>query len=204
VVSKIDPHRLRIANDKHPYLIAMWKALQEGWVPPDVVTEDDYKRIKQDTSDPALHGFVGFGLSYSGKWWGGYCRNSVGFDYTGAAKRGCIRKANSLVDVVFTNQDYTDVQLPDNSVIYCDIPYKDTTHYCKSLVGVFDHEEFWQWCKQKVADGHTVFVSEYLCNVPDDAEIVWTRESRKAIRNKDGVQEHTTEVVYTFNKENSK
>jgi DNA adenine methylase len=182
----------------------MWKALQEGWVPPEVVTEDDYKRIKQDTSDPALHGFVGFGLSYSGKWWGGYCRGESGRNYALNAKSSVDKKLTKLSDVLFTNQDYSDVYPPNNSVTYCDIPYKDTTPYCKNLVGVFNHEDFWQWCKQKVAGGHTVFVSEYLCNVPDDAKIVWTKESKKDIRNKDGVQEHTTEVVYTFNKEESK
>ena len=24
---------VKILNDKHPYLIAMWKALQDGWIP---------------------------------------------------------------------------------------------------------------------------------------------------------------------------
>ena len=35
IISKIDNNRLRIANDKHKYLIAMWKALQNGWQMPD-------------------------------------------------------------------------------------------------------------------------------------------------------------------------
>ena len=30
IISKIDDNRLRIANDKHKYLIAMWKDVQNG------------------------------------------------------------------------------------------------------------------------------------------------------------------------------
>lgn len=32
----------RIANDLHKELIALHKAVQQGWVPPSVVTEEDY------------------------------------------------------------------------------------------------------------------------------------------------------------------
>ena len=78
VISKIDNNRLRIANDKHEYLIAMWKALQEGWEMPDNISEEQYLYIKnhKDENKP-LTGFVGFGLSYSGKWFGGYCRGGL-------------------------------------------------------------------------------------------------------------------------------
>ena len=75
IVSKIDEDRLRIANDKHKYLISMWKELQNGWQMPDNIFEEEYKYIKDHKDEnPALTGFVGYGLSYSGKWFGGYCR----------------------------------------------------------------------------------------------------------------------------------
>ena len=39
---------VKILNDKHPYLIAMWQALQNGWTPPDVVTNTclDYHDVE--------------------------------------------------------------------------------------------------------------------------------------------------------------
>lgn len=68
----------RTANDSHPYLIALFKAVQGGWLPPEEVSETDYLEIKNnpDNHSPELVGFVGFGCSFSGKWWGGYARGN--------------------------------------------------------------------------------------------------------------------------------
>ena len=41
--------------------------------------------------------------------------------------------------------------------------------------------------------GHDVVVSEYLCNVPEGWEVIWKYESKKGMRNKEGVQESTVE-----------
>jgi hypothetical protein len=38
----------------------------------------------------------------------------------------------------------------------------------------FYHQEFWQWCRDKANQGHTVFISEY--NAPSDFECVWSME----------------------------
>ena len=59
------------AGDAHEDLILMWKALQQGWIPPEQVSREEYDELR--TSSPsALRGFVGFGSSFSGKWFGGY------------------------------------------------------------------------------------------------------------------------------------
>jgi DNA adenine methylase len=62
----------RIGNDNHPYLIALLKAVQSGWIPPTEMSKEEYYRIKaeQTTTDAALVGFVGFLCSFGGKWWG--------------------------------------------------------------------------------------------------------------------------------------
>lgn len=45
--------------------------------------------------------------------------------------------------------DYQDVQIEDNSVIICDIPYIGTNEYVNGGDN-FDHERFYEWClKQK-------------------------------------------------------
>ncbi len=58
-----------------------------------------------------------------------------------------------------TNIDYRDVQIKQNSVIYCDIPYKGTADYG----GGFSHKDFFDWAANQE---HPVFISEY--NINDD------------------------------------
>ena len=40
--------------------------------------------------------------------------------------------------------DYRDIDILPNSVIYCDIPYKNTANYLKQE---FDYETFYTWCE---------------------------------------------------------
>lgn len=88
-------------------------------------------------------------------------------------------------------------------MIYCDIPYKGATSYCKNEVGDFNHQKFYDWCETMEAQGHKVLVSEYLENVPDNAEVLWSIESGTTNAAWQGLAKKTTEVVYRFvNKEN--
>ena len=45
--------------------------------------------------------------------------------------------------------------------------------------------------------GNTVLVSEYLHNLPDGWKVIWQYESKKDIRDKDGLQQLTIEIVMT-------
>ena len=184
----------RIANDLHKELIALHKAVQSGWVPPSVVTEEEYKQAKEQ--EDHLKAFIGFGCSFSGKYFGGYARNKRGDNYAKQNSNSLIRKHTTMKDVKFCNYFYADVVLPDNSLVYCDIPYKGTTEYSTTS---FLHEEFYFWCKDMKDKGHDIIVSEYLCNVPKGWEVVWKHESKKDMRNKEGEQEGTVEVLMTPN-----
>lgn len=67
--------KLKICNDYHEYLIELLKACQNGYVPPENVTKEDYEYIKNNLNEnKALAGFVGFGCSFGGKWFGGYAK----------------------------------------------------------------------------------------------------------------------------------
>lgn len=57
--------------------------------------------------------------------------------------------------------DYQQVTIPDDSVIYCDIPYEGTNVYNKAEG--FDYERFYDWCKRQT---QPVFISSY--QMPDD------------------------------------
>ena len=195
VVSKIQAKE-RIANDLHKELIALHKAVQQGWIPPEEISEQEYKLLKYDLDgnySDHLRGFVGFGLSYGGKWFGGYARNYERVrNYSIESWNSLKRKHENLVDVHFTNLNYSQVEIPSNSLVYCDIPYKNTTKYSTDS---FDHSSFYSWCKDMKNKGYDIVVSEYLCNVPEGWEVVWKHEGKKDMRNKDGVQENTVEVL---------
>ena len=65
--------------------------------------------------------------------------------------------------------DYQEVPIPENSVIYCDIPYKGTDGY---NTGAFDYDRFYDWaCSQT----QPIYISEY--DMPQDRfEIVAEKE----------------------------
>lgn len=192
VVSKIKAP-VRIANDLHKELITLHKAVQEGWIPPSSISELEYKEIKNSNEVPDyLKAFVGFGCSFSGKYWGGYARGSEVRNYATNAKNTLLTKHKTLKDVQFTNLQYYEVSVPDNSLIYCDIPYKDTTGYS---TGSFQYDSFYLWVKEMKDKGHTVLVSEYLQNLPEGWVVEWKHQSKKDIRNKEGVQESTVEIL---------
>lgn len=167
----------RWGNDSHFELIEMWKAVQSGWIPPLNVSESDYLQIKnnQDLFDPALVGFVGFGCSFGGKWWGGYARDSKLGNYAGESSRALVKQSKLIEDVEFTSMSYDDMKFKEESIIYCDPPYANTTKYKDS----FDSEKFYEWCRQKKSEGHTVFVSEYTA--PKDFELVFEKEQSSAL-----------------------
>ena len=158
----------RIGNDNHFYLIALLQALQAGWVPPTNVSKEMYYRIKANVANtkPELVGFVGFLCSFGGKWWGGYAANKKGDNYAERGSRVLVKQAKNLRGVVFTCMNYLDLQLPSNSIIYCDPPYMGTTKYKSD----FCHKIFWQWCRDMSKLGHTVFISEY--SAPDDFKCI--------------------------------
>lgn len=57
--------------------------------------------------------------------------------------------------------DYAKVEIPNDSVIYCDIPYEDTNVYNKAEG--FDYERFYDWCEHQT---QPVFISSY--QIPGD------------------------------------
>lgn len=179
VIDKVDGNR--IANDYNQDLIAMWKSLQGGWIPPDY-TKEDYEKARTGIEFPDFErGYMAVNCSYSGKWFGGFAgvvKTKVGTirDYQSEAKKNVLKQIKNLESVDFRSGSYKDLQIPRSSIIYCDPPYKGTTGYGQ---GAFDHDEFWQWCRDKVRQGHKVFVSEY--NAPSDWTCVWEKRAASSL-----------------------
>jgi DNA adenine methylase len=196
VLTKINPNRELYGNDKHKYVIAMWKELQNGWTPPQSCTESQWRIVKNDLDKkPHVSGFIGFGCSFSGRWFEGYARDKSGRNFCLNAYNSTMKKLSRLQRVRFENLDYQDVSVKTGAIVYCDIPYKNTKPYNKKEVGVFDHEKFYEWCKDNKSD-FTILVSEYECNVPSEGfEVVWRKESKQDIRSGDGTQKKTVEIL---------
>lgn len=169
VISLVGGHR--IGSDVNHEMIALFKALQNGYEPPGEVSEEFYNEVKQnqDQYPDHLKAFISIGCAFSAKRWSTYARNNRGNNYALDAKNSLNRLRPLIENVEFLSSDYKDLKVPSNSLIYCDPPYKGTTGYGFH----FDHEEFYQWCRDKVKQGHLVFVSEY--QAPEDFECVWSK-----------------------------
>ena len=62
-----------LANDYHPDLIQMWNEVKAGtFVCPESVSEDEYNAAKLLPSPSALKSFIGFGMSFGGRFFGAY------------------------------------------------------------------------------------------------------------------------------------
>lgn len=186
-------------NDKNKYVIAMFKALQTGWLPPDFVSEEDYQFVKNNIDlDMALTGFIGHGCSFAGKFFGGYAHDNCERNYALEGKNSLFKKMPLLKTAVFTNRDFQDLNY-NNFLIYADPPYKNTTPYNKKVTGIFPYDDFLIWVK-KQSRCNLIFISEYKHNVPEDATIVLEIPSKTDIRGSANKQISTTEVLWTYNR----
>lgn len=181
MIDKVDGKR--IGSDIHDYLIFMWQAVSKGWMPPVNITEEMYNdiRLNKDRYPEELVGYVGFACSYSGKWFGGWCRDGEGKrDYTLEAFKNAQKQFPLLKNVLFFNKSYDEYDFKEPVILYCDKPYEGTTKYRDD----FDHSKFWQWCRDMFKKGHQVFISEY--NAPDDFKCVWSKEVNNSLTKNTG------------------
>lgn len=160
-------------SDVHPDLILMWKALQDGWEPPCIITEEEYRAMKHEPPS-AMRGFAGFGSSYSGKFFGGYARDSGGRCYASESRKSLLKKIKSLQNANFTLCSYKDLTLEAGSLVYCDPPYAKTTGYTHD----FDSKSFWEWVFDH-RESCTIFVSEYTA--PDFMKEVAVFEQKNTV-----------------------
>lgn len=177
IESKVDNFDKIICNDKHTYLIEMFKGLQNGYELPDEISKEQYMYIKKNKDlDKVLTGFVGFGCSFGGKWFGGYAKDKEGKrNYASESKRSVMKDMVGLKDVIFLNKDYKNVALSEHCVIYADPPYNNTTKYCNED---FNTDEFWEYAR-KVSVKHLMFISEQ--NAPNDFISVWEKPLRRTL-----------------------
>ncbi len=143
-----------------------------------------------------MRGFVGFGCSYSGKWFGGYARNGRGRNYAGSARNELIKRRNLFSGSIFINWDYRDVfsLLHEGDVVYCDPPYFGTTGH--KGTDPFNHNLFWENCRTAAQSGVRLFISEY--SAPPDFKCVLEIPTRTGIRTNERSAQDRIERLFTL------
>ncbi|MBQ8086227.1 MAG: DNA adenine methylase [Lachnospiraceae bacterium] len=181
VESKVMGYRKKILNDKHEYLIYLLNGIKNGYIPPEHISKEEYDYIKQHKEEnKMLAGFVGFGCSFGGKWFGGYAKGGIDRNYALESKISLLKDMSTLMDAEFICSDYIDVELPSNSVIYADPPYNNTTGYGKVK---FNSVEFWKYARE-VSEKHIMYISEQ--NAPEDFISIWEKKVTRTLdSNKD-------------------
>lgn len=186
VMERAAPHfHASVGTDVHDDLILMWQHVVAGGVLPEMISEDDYRRLKNERPS-WLRGVAGFGASFGGKWFGGYGRERVdrkhpnGHVYPGVRdvliRQGAVFAENG---VRFLRGSYADFTPPPGTVVYCDPPYASTTGY--SSTGALNYQHFYA-TTQRWARTCDVYVSEYA--IPNDvpARVIWEREKRVSLK----------------------
>lgn len=181
MIDKIECNN-KIGSDIHKELIALLSFAQEN--PnniPDSISKEEYVKVKEnkDIYPDQYVGLVGFCGSYNAKYFGGYagfCKTKQGVrHYDQEAIRNIKKQSNSLVGIKFKNKSFLEYT-PENTkgyVIYCDIPYRESTDYSTEK---FPYDNFYEWCIE-MAKYNTVLISEY--NMPEDSfKCVWSKNHR--------------------------
>ncbi len=186
VIDKVKGNR--IANDNNIYLIAMWRTINFNY--PERISRElyshardmYYNRTTKIFSD-GLIGWIGFMGSANGRFFsGGYSGKSItriGIerDYIKENIKNIRKQMPYMKGVLYFNVDYQKLNIPKNSIIYCDIPYKNAAKYETSKN--FKHNFFWDWAREKSLEGHKVYVSEYAA--PDDFVCIWKKEIKSSL-----------------------
>lgn len=174
----------KIGNDYNQYVVDMWNAFKDGEKPLSNVSYDLYLKIKKsyeskDGKYPNwIIGYVGNACSYGGGWWNGYAKynikkkeNHILEAYNGTMRQ--ISNFKHLESAKFVYGSYDKLEIPDNSIIYCDPPYASTKKYESD----FDNEAFWEWCRNiKKSKKCEIYISEYAA--PSDFKCIWEMQRK--------------------------
>lgn len=164
-----------------PDLALMWSAIRDGWVPPSVVTRDEYVALR-NAKPSALRGFVGFGCSFGGIFFGSYGASRIDAKHPNGilsigSRAVALKDAQGMAGARFVCADYRRWQPGPRTVVYCDPPYAGTTPY--PGLPAWDAGAFWSVAAGWAQRGAAVFVSERTA--PRGWQEVWARPGRLSL-----------------------
>ncbi|EJF06162.1 site-specific DNA methylase [Thiovulum sp. ES] len=177
----------RIGSDIHEDLIKLFKCLQLGFVPSCNITAEDYYKSyhTEDRTCQDIHnGYIG---SYGAKYFPSdrLVPVSENRDHMKERTDNLKKQIPLLHEIEFKSNNYLDIDIPEDYVVYCDPPYFTgrADYYENNLM---NYEIFWSWVRE-TSKSNIVFVSEY--SAPRDFEPIWEQNvksflSRNSITNR--------------------
>lgn len=207
VICKIKA-RQKVAVDDDRYIIALWRHIQRHGIDdlPKELTKEEYYDIKKSELDKDgrypdwLIGYVSTACSYGSKVWGGYANfnpnkneNHIREAWNGLKKQ--VDAFEDLKGTFFDCNTYRGISCIAGDVIYCDPPYAETVGYRTS----FNHNKFWEWCREKARKGCYVYISEY--DAPSDFKCIWESKKKDGMgTTKKGIKQNVkTEKLFVYN-----
>ncbi len=189
-----------LCSDKNKYLISMWIGLQKNEIRPKIISKEMYNNARFDFNNNSndyyndfLIGWIDFMASYNGRFFdGGYSGVSCGRNYIDEQIRNTEKQIDKIKHINFIYGDYSLIQIPEKSIIYCDIPYLGTKQYLTSLN--FNYNKFYKWCLDMKNIGHEIYISEYF--MPSELfNCIWSKKITNSMNTKNTY--NPIEKIYT-------
>ena len=197
VIDKIHA-RHKIGCDINPYLIALLNYMKDDprlLEAPEDCDFEHYKSVRNEYNkrkkgeyyiyNDWYLGLIGYCASYGGRFFdGGYGRDKTGKRNIYKERLKVIKEQavqSKFYETVFKELSYEEIT-PDNvqdTVIYCDPPYRNTKTYVGN--NSFDYDKFYDWCRA-MSKKNIMIISEYW--MPDDFKCIWQKE-RKILQKSD-------------------
>lgn len=159
------------------------------------------RQNKVDKNDYAFVGWFVSSCSFTGKWIGGFARDSRGRNYYRCAFNRLKRELAILnkKNIKVFSKDYRYVPLPKRALVYCDPPYIDTINGYQNKT--FSPKEFKEWAEKKAKTGALILVSGNLeSNKFYNWSVVWIKNYTRGVRGKSGRPVKVTECILSPNK----
>jgi intein/homing endonuclease len=130
MISNID-YPKRIAYDKDLFIISLMKAVRDGWNPPEELSEEEYKSLKNSSFAGVYGGdeitrlvaFAGYGCSFGGKWFAGFARGGMSGgkerNHVAESSRNLVKMRPKLQGITIGVSDYRNAVQFNGSSVYC-------------------------------------------------------------------------------------
>lgn len=123
--------------------------------------------------------FASYNSRVYGGCYGAYAKTKDGAirNYFNEAKNNFLKQLPNLKDVSTSRVNYSDLVIPENSMVYCDPPYACGIGYSVN----FNSNDFWSWVRNQSENSY-VIVSEY--EAPEDFISLWSMDIKTHMNNR--------------------
>lgn len=188
----------KIGYDNNVYLISMWNALQNGYEPPEDITKEEYKYVKdhKDEFSKEYIAIVGFCATYNAGWFRRYGGSAITKEgkkrnYYQEAIKNIQKQVPNIMDVNFKVGDFFELSC-NNCLLYCDPPYQ-SSHYIMYEEQGFDYKKYWDKIRELSKD-NIVICSEYYA--PNDFDVIYEKKLTTTFDNKN--RKIDTEKLFVY------